>query len=197
MHLHRLICTYCNDAVTTKRKIGMSKITYKAIDAKIADYNQAAIDASKIADEIIAKRTKQAAEHRSTQYSKVSILDGKDARASALTFLNRAVRDLSGNDVMKVASLSNALQSNTADKLNAGMHGALIGLDKLTRSAPDKIEFSNTAIAQKIEMKDNIKSSIRFLSKIEILKQVKDGKRVVGYAIADRDSLNGLLSLYK
>ena len=175
----------------------MTKLTYKAIDNKIASYDESAKAAESIADPIIAKRTAQKAQHNSKQLTRVASLEGKEARKQALTLLNRAQRALSGNDAMKVASLSNVIQSNDIDKMNSGFYKALLGFDKLVNKHADKTDFSLTAIKQVVELKCNVKTSLTLLAKMTFLEQIKDGRAIVGYRINDREALNGLLNIFK
>jgi len=175
----------------------MPKFTFKKVDEKIADYAQAAEAADAIADPTLAKRAKQKAEHRGDAYTRITNLEGKESRAKALVLLNRAERELSGNDAKKVASLSNVIQSGDLDKMNSGFYKALLGLDKLTRKTPDAVEFSMTKLKTAVELKCNVKTSLTLLAKTNFLRQVKDGRAIVGYAIEDREGLNGLLQIFQ
>lgn len=174
----------------------MSKITMKVVDETIEGYNATAVAAEAIPDPIIAKRTKQKAEHRAGAYTRITTLEAKDSRNHALKLLNRAVKDLSGNDAKKIASLSAIIASGELDKMNAGFYKALLCFDKLTRKTPDQSEFSLTKIRTAVELKCNVKTSLTLLAKTTFLRQIKDGRAIVGYAIEDRDGLNGLLQIF-
>lgn len=175
----------------------MAKITMKAVDEKIANYDEIAEKAAEIPDPILQKRVKMAAEHRSGAYTRIASLEDKTSRAHALSVLSRAERDLSGNDAKKIASLARVVADGDIDKMNAGFYKALIGLDKLVRKSPDKVDFSMTALRTKIELKCNVRTSLTLLAKTTFLTQIKDGREIVGYSIADREGLNGLLSIFK
>jgi len=142
-----------------------------------------------------AEKAVKKEQHHIRKESKLLNLE-KDAMYHASELTKQFARAQSGNDKEKVATLASALDSNDPEKLNSGIYRALLGLDKLMRNGM-KEAFSVTEFSIHEAHKNNVRTSLTMLAKMQVLEQIKEARSVVGYKVKDADALSGMLALFK
>ena len=107
-----------------------------------------------------------------------------ESKAQYLTYLASMSADASGYDKDKINTLITALNTKSIAKLNSGLKQALVHV----KSFSDK-QFIP------VVRKNNVRTSMTLLSKLNLLEQNKEGRSIVSYSVVDSVSLAYFTSL--
>lgn len=174
------------------------------IDARVALHTEALhtitqIECSNAEVSTDAERAAMRHLHHTRKLEGLRKLDSAKSAQRAIALLNSFQERASGNDIEKVRSIADAVAHNDPERMyNSGIKNAFLMLARLTQKHPQQEEFSWTDFATVGSVKDNVKTSLKLLSKLAILEQIKAERgRVIGYRVRNRDALDGLLSIHR